>query len=73
MNHKRKRPKSERAGCLMCKPHKANGCCPRHKNMRFGDRRRFEIGRNQMRDWYGSMTIKGELISKSNGVEIFAR
>jgi hypothetical protein len=21
-NHKRKRPKSSRAGCLMCKPHK---------------------------------------------------
>ncbi|MGB8399667.1 MAG: hypothetical protein WCE35_12795 [Bradyrhizobium sp.] len=49
MNHKRKRPKSARAGCLLCKPHKANGCCPRHKNMRFGDRRRFEIGRDQMR------------------------
>jgi hypothetical protein len=25
MNHKRKRPKNRRAGCLMCKPHKANG------------------------------------------------
>ena len=25
MNHKRRRPKSTRAGCLMCKPHKANG------------------------------------------------
>ncbi len=25
MNHKRKRPKNARAGCLMCKPHKANG------------------------------------------------
>jgi hypothetical protein len=23
MNHKRKRPKTSRAGCLMCKPHKA--------------------------------------------------
>lgn len=22
MNHKRKRPKSSRAGCLQCKPHK---------------------------------------------------
>lgn len=22
MNHKRKRPKHRRAGCLMCKPHK---------------------------------------------------
>jgi hypothetical protein len=25
MNHKRKRPKNKRAGCLLCKPHKANG------------------------------------------------
>ena len=24
-NHKRGRPKNRRAGCLMCKPHKANG------------------------------------------------
>lgn len=23
MNHKRRRPKNARAGCLMCKPHKA--------------------------------------------------
>lgn len=26
MNHKRGRPKSRRAGCLMCKPHKAGIC-----------------------------------------------
>ena len=25
MNHKRGKPKNARAGCLMCKPHKANG------------------------------------------------
>ena len=25
MNHKRKRPKNAQAGCLLCKPHKANG------------------------------------------------
>jgi len=24
-NHKRKRPKNRRAGCLFCKPQKANG------------------------------------------------
>jgi hypothetical protein len=23
-HHKRKRPKNQRAGCLLCKPHKAN-------------------------------------------------
>jgi hypothetical protein len=33
MNHKRKRPKNRRAGCLLCKPNKANG----RKN-------RFEVG-----------------------------
>lgn len=25
MNHKRGKPKNARAGCLLCKPHKANG------------------------------------------------
>jgi hypothetical protein len=25
MNHKRKRRKNTRSGCLMCKPHKMNG------------------------------------------------
>lgn len=25
MNHKRGKPKNSRAGCLACKPHKANG------------------------------------------------
>lgn len=25
MNHKRHRPKNARAGCLLCKPNKANG------------------------------------------------
>lgn len=25
MNHKRRRPKNRRAGCLMCKPNKMNG------------------------------------------------
>lgn len=24
-HHKRRKPKNARAGCLMCKPHKANG------------------------------------------------
>ncbi len=25
MNHKRKKPKNARSGCLMCKPNKMNG------------------------------------------------
>ncbi|MHB8563342.1 MAG: hypothetical protein ACYDDA_05220 [Acidiferrobacteraceae bacterium] len=31
MNHKRRRPKNRRAGCLLCKPHKANGARPKDK------------------------------------------
>lgn len=31
-NHKRRRPKNRRAGCLLCKPHKAN-----HAEMKFRD------------------------------------
>lgn len=41
MNHKRKRPKNRRSGCLMCKPYKGNGMCPRHLDMRFGNLRRY--------------------------------
>jgi hypothetical protein len=32
MNHKRRRPKNARAGCLMCKPHKANGAKNRDRS-----------------------------------------
>lgn len=49
MHHKRKRPKSTRAGCLLCKPHKANGCCADDRNMRAGDLRRYQAGTAQLR------------------------
>ena len=49
MHHKRKRAKSARAGCLLCKPHKANGMCARHKNMRGGNLRRYGAGTDQLR------------------------
>ncbi len=50
MHFKRKRPKSARAGCLLCKPHKANGCGgERHRNMEHGNRRRSEAVRYQLR------------------------
>jgi len=49
MHHRRKRPKSARAGCLLCKPHKANGFCPAHKNMQFGNRCRYEAAGDQIR------------------------
>lgn len=35
MNHKRGKPKNARAGCLMCKPNKANGW-PKLKFGHFG-------------------------------------
>ena len=49
MHHKRKRAKNARSGCLMCKPHKGNGMCIRHRNMRFGSFRRYLIGTEQLR------------------------
>lgn len=48
MHHKRKRPKSARAGCLLCKPHKIHGYC-RHRNMRPGNLRRYQSGNYQLR------------------------
>jgi len=49
MHHKRKRPKSARAGCLLCKPHKANGMCPRHKDMKAGNLKQYQAGSYQLR------------------------
>ena len=49
MHFKRKRAKAARAGCLLCKPHKANGCCVRSKNMLHGNRRRYETGSDQLK------------------------
>jgi hypothetical protein len=33
-HHKRRRPKSRRAGCLYCKPYKANGAKKRKSSLR---------------------------------------
>lgn len=33
----------------MCKPHKANGNCPRHKDMTMGNRRRYEAASYKIR------------------------
>ena len=41
MHHKRKRPKNRRAGCLLCKPWKANGYARTAEGgEKFSDRRR---------------------------------
>ena len=49
MHFKRKRHKSARAGCLLCKPYKRHGWCPRHRNMTFGNFRRAFDQADQMR------------------------
>jgi hypothetical protein len=41
MHHKRKRPKSTRSGCLMCKPWKRQGSCVQHR-AKISDVRRME-------------------------------
>jgi hypothetical protein len=39
MNHKRKRPKNRRAGCLLCKPYKANGAKGRTESQTLQERK----------------------------------
>lgn len=48
MNFKRKRPKSTRAGCLMCKPWKRQGTCL-HERSRMSDRRRMAAASEQIK------------------------
>lgn len=45
MNHKRGRPKNRRAGCLFCKPHKANGA----KHIARPSERRFRLREREQR------------------------
>lgn len=40
MHHKRKRPKNLRAGCLWCKPHKANHAARRGETDKLAVRRK---------------------------------
>lgn len=41
VNHKRGRSKNARAGCLLCKPHKANGAALADREPVFARRRRY--------------------------------
>ena len=50
MHFKRKGPKSTRAGCLLCKPHKRQGALPRGKDMQHGNRKRYEAGTGQFEE-----------------------
>ena len=50
MNHKRKRPKNSRAGCLMCKPWKINGFATERKDgERFSDHKRRQWATEQIK------------------------
>jgi hypothetical protein len=44
MHHKRKRSKKQRAGCLLCKPHKMNGVrnSKNDQNMRARDKKQLD-------------------------------
>jgi hypothetical protein len=50
MNHKRKKPKSGRAGCLLCKPHKRQGSCL-HERAKPSDRVREMAAEEQVRSF----------------------
>jgi len=49
MNHKKKKPKNQRAGCLMCKPWKINGMGKESKsNAKPADFRQIEDAKEQI-------------------------
>ncbi|MFN8443430.1 MAG: hypothetical protein U0175_21820 [Caldilineaceae bacterium] len=53
MNHKRKRPKNRRAGCLMCKFWKVNGfATERYQGEKFSDHRRRKFADEQIKRMY---------------------
>ena len=46
-HHKRKGPKSTRAGCMLCKPHKHQST-PKKDRARFGQYRKAEVAREKV-------------------------
>ena len=50
MHHKRRRPKSRRSGCLLCKPHKGNGMKGRSVHRALSDRRSIASMARQLLD-----------------------
>lgn len=53
MNHKRGKPKNARAGCLMCKPNKANGYHDRKElgHIGFGNVRKERLADIDLKGW----------------------
>jgi hypothetical protein len=49
-HHKRRRPKSRRAGCLMCKSHKANGAKGSRNHQTLQERKARVSEREQLDD-----------------------
>lgn len=50
MHHKRKRPKTRRAGCLMCKPWKMSGISPEAADSeKFSDHKRRLAAKDELR------------------------
>jgi hypothetical protein len=47
-NHKRKKPKHQRAGCLYCKPHKDNGV----NDLKHSDKKRYILDGWLQLEWY---------------------
>lgn len=58
MNHKRGRAKNQRSGCLMCKPHKANGAPAGGEKHRHAVMTK--LARSQCRIWRASNAPKPE-------------
>jgi len=46
-HHKRKGPKSTRAGCLLCKPHKRQGATMRTR-CKFSEMRKMDFGKQEL-------------------------
>ena len=60
MNHKRRRPKHQRAGCLMCKPHKDT---PTRRNS--GDQgKRFLVEKLARREMVDGRAVLGHVVDR---------
>ncbi len=61
-NHKRRRPKDRRAGCLLCKPWKINGFAKTRLDAeRFSDHRRRKFAEGEIETTQRSRPPTGEL------------
>jgi hypothetical protein len=67
MNHKRGKPKNARAGCLLCKPNKANGANKaRFGHSGFGKLRTLVVAREEVRAWSTARCLPGTIQRNDN-------